>query len=163
MRRSQKSKKLLQLTVFFALLGSACIKAACKMLVKLTFGVQNQRRSHIFQNNCYKIKSFWVSKKHLLPIQMIPRVVLLALWRTNILRDLLLQPCLHLVLDLLCFLHFWPDLSILSNGKSKNHFQPAKFLTIALVRSLLLRLMKFKYSEICVQWPPLGLQNCGNY
>jgi len=29
-RRSQKCKKLLDLTVFFALLGSACIKAACK-------------------------------------------------------------------------------------------------------------------------------------
>ena len=36
MRRSQKCKKLLELTVFLALLGSACIKAARKMLVKLT-------------------------------------------------------------------------------------------------------------------------------
>ena len=34
--RSQKRKKMLDLTVFFALLGSACVKAACKMLVKLT-------------------------------------------------------------------------------------------------------------------------------
>ena len=34
--RSQKCKKLIELTVFLVLLGSACIKAACKMLVKLT-------------------------------------------------------------------------------------------------------------------------------
>ena len=34
--RSQKRKKLLNLTVFFALLGSALVKAARKMLVKLT-------------------------------------------------------------------------------------------------------------------------------
>ena len=34
--RSQKHKKLLDLTDFFSLLGSACVKAACKMLVKLT-------------------------------------------------------------------------------------------------------------------------------
>ena len=33
-------KKLLNLTVFFALLGSARVKAACKMLVKLTPGQQ---------------------------------------------------------------------------------------------------------------------------
>ena len=31
-----KAKKVLELTVFFALLGSASIKAARKMLVKLT-------------------------------------------------------------------------------------------------------------------------------
>ena len=30
--------KLLNLTVFFALLGSACVKAAHRMLVKLTLG-----------------------------------------------------------------------------------------------------------------------------
>ena len=35
--RSWKCKKLLELTAFFALLGSARIKAARKMLVKLTF------------------------------------------------------------------------------------------------------------------------------
>ena len=35
-RRSRKRKKLLDLTVFFALLGSAHLKAACKMLLKLT-------------------------------------------------------------------------------------------------------------------------------
>ena len=35
-RRFQKQKKLLEQTVFFALLGSACVKAAHKMLVKLT-------------------------------------------------------------------------------------------------------------------------------
>ena len=34
-RRSQKYKKLLELIVFFELLGFACIKAARKMLVKL--------------------------------------------------------------------------------------------------------------------------------
>ena len=34
--RSYKRKKLLNLTVFFALLGSACVKAARKMIVKLT-------------------------------------------------------------------------------------------------------------------------------
>ena len=32
----KKTKKLLDLTVFFALLGSAGVKAACKMMVKLT-------------------------------------------------------------------------------------------------------------------------------
>ena len=37
--RSWKRKKLLELTVFFALLGSALIKAACKMLVKLTLAL----------------------------------------------------------------------------------------------------------------------------
>ena len=36
--RSQKRKKLLDLTVFFALLGSAQVKAARKLLVKLTPG-----------------------------------------------------------------------------------------------------------------------------
>ena len=34
--RSRKHKKLLDLTVFFALLGSSSVKAALKMLVKLT-------------------------------------------------------------------------------------------------------------------------------
>ena len=37
-RRSRKRKKQLELTVFFALLGSASEKAARKMLVKLTPG-----------------------------------------------------------------------------------------------------------------------------
>ena len=41
-RRSQKRKKLLELTVFFVLLGSACVKAAHKMLVKLTAGLKKQ-------------------------------------------------------------------------------------------------------------------------
>ena len=35
-RRSGKRKKQLELTVFFALLGSASVKAARKMLVKFT-------------------------------------------------------------------------------------------------------------------------------
>ena len=35
-RRSQKRKKLLELTIFFALFGSASVKAVRKMLVKLT-------------------------------------------------------------------------------------------------------------------------------
>ena len=35
-RRSQKRKKLLELTVFLALLGSAGVKDVHKMLVKLT-------------------------------------------------------------------------------------------------------------------------------
>ena len=34
----RKRKKLLEMIVFFALLGSACVKAACKMMVKLTPG-----------------------------------------------------------------------------------------------------------------------------
>ena len=34
--RSQKRKKLLELTVFFSLLGSASVTAESKMLVKLT-------------------------------------------------------------------------------------------------------------------------------
>ena len=37
-RRSRKRKKQLELTVFFALLGSASVKASSKMLVKLTRG-----------------------------------------------------------------------------------------------------------------------------
>jgi len=36
MRRSQKCKKTDKLTVFFALLESALVKAACKRLMKLT-------------------------------------------------------------------------------------------------------------------------------
>ena len=36
--RSVKRKKLLELTVFFALLGSVRVKVASKMLVKLTPG-----------------------------------------------------------------------------------------------------------------------------
>ena len=39
--RSQKCKKLLNLTVFLALLGSVCVKAACEMLVKFTQGGQS--------------------------------------------------------------------------------------------------------------------------
>ena len=35
-QRSRERKKLLNLTVFFALLGSAFVKAACRILVKLT-------------------------------------------------------------------------------------------------------------------------------
>ena len=35
-QRSQKRKKLLNMPVFSALLGSSLVKAACKMLVKLT-------------------------------------------------------------------------------------------------------------------------------
>ena len=35
-RRSWKRKKLLDLTVFFAFMGSAFVKATCKMLVKLS-------------------------------------------------------------------------------------------------------------------------------
>ena len=42
-RRSQKRKKLLNLTVFFALLGSARVKAACRMMVKLTPGVNTTK------------------------------------------------------------------------------------------------------------------------
>ena len=38
-QRSLKRKKLLNLTVFFVLLGSGCVKAARRMLVKLTPGV----------------------------------------------------------------------------------------------------------------------------
>ena len=37
-RRSGKRKKLLDLTVLFALLGSLCVKATRKMMVKLTLG-----------------------------------------------------------------------------------------------------------------------------
>ena len=37
--RSQKHKKLLDLTVFLALLGSARLKAGLTMLVKLTIGI----------------------------------------------------------------------------------------------------------------------------
>ena len=40
--RSQKKKKLLDLTVFFALLGSVYVRAALKMLVKLTPDLLNK-------------------------------------------------------------------------------------------------------------------------
>jgi len=36
--RSQKRKILVKPSVFFVLVGSVCIKVACKMLVKLTLG-----------------------------------------------------------------------------------------------------------------------------
>jgi hypothetical protein len=36
----KSAKKADNLTVFFALLGSACVKAACKTLMKLTPGVK---------------------------------------------------------------------------------------------------------------------------
>ena len=37
----KKCKKTVRLSSFFALLGSACVKAACRMLVKLTQGEQS--------------------------------------------------------------------------------------------------------------------------
>ena len=43
-RRSQKHKELLDLSVFFALLGSVHVKAARKMLVKLTSRRHRRRR-----------------------------------------------------------------------------------------------------------------------
>ena len=43
--KSRKRKKMLVLTVFFALLGSACVKAVRKMLVKLTPSHQCSRDS----------------------------------------------------------------------------------------------------------------------
>ena len=46
--RSQTRKKLLELTVSFMILGSACVKAACKMLVKLT---QGERKRVIWKKN----------------------------------------------------------------------------------------------------------------
>ena len=47
----KSAKKLLDLTVFFALLGSALVKAACKMLVKLTLGRGRHHNSNIFAHN----------------------------------------------------------------------------------------------------------------
>ena len=41
-RRSRKCKKLPVLTVIFALLGPASVKAAHRMLMKLTPGIQNE-------------------------------------------------------------------------------------------------------------------------
>ena len=59
--RSQKHKKLLELTLFFALLGSACIKAAHKTLMKLTQG--GNIKKPLCLENCSSIKSVrWVSK-----------------------------------------------------------------------------------------------------
>ena len=43
-RRSRKRKQLLDLTVVFALLGSECVKAAHKMMVKLTPTCHIQRK-----------------------------------------------------------------------------------------------------------------------
>ena len=46
--RSQKCKKLLDLTVFFVLLGPVSVRAACKMLMKLTPGFRHhQSQSHL--------------------------------------------------------------------------------------------------------------------
>ena len=42
--RSQKCKKLIELTLFFAVLGSVHVKAARKMLVKLTSRRHRRRR-----------------------------------------------------------------------------------------------------------------------
>ena len=59
MRTDSKSEiKLLNLTVFFSLLGSALIKAACRILVKLTPDIRAlckcktifKERSHFFLN-----------------------------------------------------------------------------------------------------------------
>ena len=46
--RSQKRKKVLDLTVFFALLGSLLVKAAHKMLMKLTPGVNPSKLKFVF-------------------------------------------------------------------------------------------------------------------
>ena len=40
----KSAKKLLDLTVFFALLGSLCVKAACRTLMKLTPGESVRER-----------------------------------------------------------------------------------------------------------------------
>ena len=65
-RRSQKRKKMLELTVFFALLGSSCVKAACKMLMKftpddeieLTSFVREWRRKSGEEVLCSRVNSF---------------------------------------------------------------------------------------------------------
>ena len=58
--RSQKGKKLLDLTVFLALLGSVCVKAACEMMVKLT---PEAKPSKLFLvGNTYKYFSIFCNK-----------------------------------------------------------------------------------------------------
>ena len=47
----KSAKKLLNLTVFFALLGSACVKAARRMLVKLTPDWSDLRRKRFVWND----------------------------------------------------------------------------------------------------------------
>ena len=56
--RSQKPKKLLNLTVFWALLGSAHLKAAHKMLVKLTPGLVDVLRNILYYYNIQNKQRF---------------------------------------------------------------------------------------------------------
>jgi len=49
--KSQKCKKTDGLTVFFCTLGSACLKATHKMLVKFTPGVGQTYREHMVVSN----------------------------------------------------------------------------------------------------------------
>ena len=44
-RRSQKWKKLLDLTVFLRFLGSAFVKAACIMMLKFTLGLRKRNKN----------------------------------------------------------------------------------------------------------------------
>jgi len=55
--RSQKRKKLLDMTVFFALLGSAGVKAARRTLIKLTPDRYTQVSLYLFLNSYFSI--YW--------------------------------------------------------------------------------------------------------
>ena len=82
-RRSQKSKKLLELTVFIVLLGSGYIKAARKMLVKLTQVENHQpiiiereyarerKKVKVMKTNDFALTSKKVNKKMFICLQSI--------------------------------------------------------------------------------------------
>ena len=54
--RSQMRKKLLELTVFFSILGYAFIKAALKMLVNWPYGSFINDVTQLFHSPCYPFK-----------------------------------------------------------------------------------------------------------
>jgi len=56
--RSQKCKKIDNLTVFFALSGYACTKAACRMLMKSTPGSPNHKTDAIPEKGPQRDKCF---------------------------------------------------------------------------------------------------------
>ncbi len=67
--RSQKRRKTNGLAAFFALLGSACVKTACKMFVKLApekyrqnkqFSICQLERVHLCHNYEDSISKYWM-------------------------------------------------------------------------------------------------------
>jgi len=54
----KSAKKTAKLSVFFVLLGSVCVKAACKMLVKLTLDVHCRRANDTHFGAFFRLKIF---------------------------------------------------------------------------------------------------------